>query len=122
MKVLLAVESRDLRLALDLFLKELPGVLVVGATCCTEGVLALLRSVEIDLVVLQWTLPGLPATELLDSARALFSPPRFLVLGSRAADEEAAAAAGADAFALIGDTPQSLLDALAALLPLAQVL
>lgn len=116
MKVLLAVESSDLRLALDLFLREQPGVSVVAAACNAEGTLALLRTVEVDLVVLQWRIPGSPVGEVLAKARNLSHPPRFLVLGERSADEGSASAAGADAFAMIGDSPQKLLAAIELLL------
>lgn len=117
MKVLLAIESSDLRLALDLFLREQPGARVVGAACSTEGALALLRTIELDLVVLQWSLPGLPVTDLLVAGRTLCHRPHFLVLGARAADEKRAMAAGADAFARVGDSPQNLINAIQSLLP-----
>jgi DNA-binding NarL/FixJ family response regulator len=116
-KVLLAVESSDLRLALDLFLREQPGALVVGAACTAEGAMALLRTVEVDLVVLQWSLPGLPVTELLAEGHTLCQRPHFLILGTRAADERPAIVAGADTFALLGDSPQKLLNAIESLMP-----
>jgi DNA-binding NarL/FixJ family response regulator len=115
MKVLLAVESGDLRLALDLFLREQPGTVITSATCRSEGALALLRTMEFDLVLLQWTLPGLPVASILGEIRNLSHPPRFLVLGERATDEPAALSAGADAFFLVGDPPQKLLSAIEAL-------
>jgi DNA-binding NarL/FixJ family response regulator len=115
MRVLLAVGSSDLRLALDLFLREQPGMLVMGATCRSEGALALLRTMEFDLVLLQWSLPGLPVSAVLGEPRHFSHRPRFLVLGDRTADEDAASSAGADAFVLVGDPPQELLGAIEAL-------
>ena len=47
--VLLAVRQADLRLAIDLFLREEPGLTVVGVACETEGLIALLRTFMHDL-------------------------------------------------------------------------
>lgn len=112
MKVLLAVESCDLRMALDLFLREQPGVTVAGATCRSDGALALLRAMEFDLVLLQWRLPGSPGVDFLHEVRSLPHSPRILVLSERAIDGQAALSGGADAFVMVGESPRHLLDAI----------
>jgi DNA-binding NarL/FixJ family response regulator len=115
MKILLALQSVDLRLALDLLLADEPGATVVGSTCSGAGLLTFLRTVALDLVIMQWQLPGSPPAEILAEARALAHPPRFLILGTRSGDKCSAVNAGADAFVLIGDPPCHLLRALESL-------
>lgn len=115
MKVLLATQSIDLRLALELFLREQPGMTVVGTSASSEGVLALLKTLEIDLIIMAWDLPGVPSVAILAAARTLPNPPRFLVLGKCGEDEYAAVAAGVDRFVLVGDPPHALFDAITSL-------
>ena len=115
LNVLLAILSVDLRLTLDLIFQEEPGMTVVASTSSTEAVLALLRTIDLDLLIVQWELPGLPVTQVLAEALTLPCPPRCLVLGKRAEDEPLAMAAGASSYFLIGETPDRLLSALAAL-------
>ena len=42
--VLLAIRQADLRLAVDLLLREEPGLTVVSVACETKGLIALLRT------------------------------------------------------------------------------
>ena len=87
MNVVLAVRYAPARLALELALSEEPGVTVVGAASETEGMLALARAAQPDLVLLE-ALRG----DLRLKPRAL--------------------QAGACAFVLVGDPPELLLAAL----------
>jgi DNA-binding NarL/FixJ family response regulator len=112
MKVLLAIQSIDLRLALELFLREQPGMTVVGTSTSSEGVLALLKTLEIDLIIMAWDLPELPSVAILAEAHTLPHPPRFLILGKCGEDEHAAVLAGVDRFVLVGDPPRALFDAI----------
>jgi DNA-binding NarL/FixJ family response regulator len=110
MDVLLASARSDLRFALEVLLREEPGVSVLGTATGTEGLLALLGTYCPDLVSLDWELPGRPAGELLAAIRALDCSPYTIVLGKDEASLDEALAAGADAFALRGDSPDRLLD------------
>jgi DNA-binding NarL/FixJ family response regulator len=112
MNVVLGVRRAALHLALVLILSDEPGVTVVGVASESEGVLALARTAQPDLVLLEWELPGRPAPEVLAEARALARPVRLLVLGSEPGLRQPALEAGACAFVLIGDPPELLLAAL----------
>jgi DNA-binding NarL/FixJ family response regulator len=112
MNVLLAIGRDGPRLALELLLSEEPGITILGAVSETEGLLALTRILCADLVVMEWSLPGRPAPDVLAQARALASQPKFLVLGQDAQLKPCALQAGAAAFVLVGDPPERLLDSL----------
>ena len=112
MDVLLASARTDLRFALEVLLREEPGVSVIGTATGTEGLLALIGSNCPDLVVFDWELPGRPPSELLAAVRGPDCSPYTIVLCKDQAVRDEALAAGADAFALRGDSPDQFLIAI----------
>jgi DNA-binding NarL/FixJ family response regulator len=108
MRVLLATKQSDLRLALEVLVGEEPGVTVIGAVSETEGLRALLRITQPDLVLLDWDLPGRPL-DVLSEAHVLDQHPCFIVLGKHSDARQAVLDAGADAFVIQGDPPTDLL-------------
>jgi DNA-binding NarL/FixJ family response regulator len=112
MDIVLASQERDLRLALELLLREEPGAYVVGTASHAEALLALVRSACPDLVLLDWDLPGGPLTEVLGQVKSADCIPKIIILGKDPDAAEEALAAGADAFVIKGDPPRQLLAAL----------
>lgn len=112
MNVVLAIASASLRLALDVVLSEEPGVTVVGMASETAGLLALLRTAQPDLVLVEWELAGCRTAAVITVAHTFPRPLRILVLGRDAAVRPAALTAGAWAFVVVGDPPEILLAAL----------
>jgi DNA-binding NarL/FixJ family response regulator len=108
MDTLLAIHSRDLRLAVDLLLREEPEVNVVGFVSETEGLMALIQTVCPNLILLDWGLPGRPLIDLLPKIQCGTPHPKIIVLGDRERYREPALAAGADAFVVKGESPQLL--------------
>ena len=109
MDVLLASARSDLRFALEVLLREEPGLSVTGTATGTEGLLALTRINCPDLVIFDWELPGRAPGELLAAVRGPDCSPYTIVLGKDSATRDEALVAGADAFALRGDPPDQLL-------------
>lgn len=114
MDVVLAGARPDLRFALEVLLREQPGVAVVGTATGAAGLLALIDTTSPDLVILDWSLPGRPWPDLLTAACAGDSRPYLIVLGKDTAIERTALGAGADAFVLLGASPRHLLQAVEA--------
>jgi DNA-binding NarL/FixJ family response regulator len=108
MQVVLGIENGDLRLALQLYLDEEPGLFIVGAATEAASLRALLHTASPDLLILGWDLPGYPTVSLLAEVRRLEEPPQVIVLGSDEGARQTALAAGADAYVLIGDLPVDL--------------
>lgn len=111
MDVLLAIHQLDLRLALDLLLREEPGISVVGVANETEGLLALLYTVHPDLLLLDWALRGRPLTEVLTELQGHYRPPKVIGLGVKE-EREPALAAGVDSFVVKGESTDQLLTAI----------
>lgn len=109
MNVVLAIGTAPLRLALDVVLSEQPGVTVVGMASEPAGLLALMRTAQPDVVLLEWELTSGRIEAVVAAARTLARPLRILVLGRDATRRPAALTAGAWAFVLVGDPPEILL-------------
>ena len=109
MRILLAIKRSDLRLGLEMLLDEQSGFTVAGSITDATSLLALVKTARPDLVVLEWDLPGGPPTEVLGRVQAAAPRPAIVVLGKEASAEQAALAAGADAFVVKGDPPEELL-------------
>lgn len=112
MQVVLAVEQRNLGLALQLYLDAQPNLFVVGFV--TEGavLLALLQTAHPDLVILDWDLRGHTPVHLLAEVKRATPSPQVIVLGSDERVRQEALAAGADAFVVRGDLPGDLIAAI----------
>jgi DNA-binding NarL/FixJ family response regulator len=111
MDILLASAQSDQRFALEVLLREQPGLAVTGTATGSEGLLALAQSTCPDLVLVNWDLPGRPMADVLAVVCALDCRPQIIVLGRDARDRQAVLAAGADAYVLQGDAPDQLLAA-----------
>jgi DNA-binding NarL/FixJ family response regulator len=112
MRVLLADDQAKVRSALRLLLEHQADVEILGEAVDTTGLLDWVKAICPDLVLLDWKLPGLPATALLPLLRYHCPCLRLIVLSSRPEVCQAALAAGADAFVSKGDPPERVLMAI----------
>ncbi len=111
MRIVLASARPDLRLALEILLREELGTEVVGTVSEAASLRSLLQSSRPDLVILDWDLPGYTPIQLLAEAKQLRRSPQIIVLGRDEGVRKEALAAGADAFVLSGDPPVVLIAA-----------
>lgn len=111
MHILVATKQSDLRLAIELYLTEEPGLDIVGTVSDAASLRAVLPASHPDLVLLDWDLLGHPPADLVAEAKSLASRPQVIVLGKDFDVKPTALAAGADDFVLKGDSPQHLLAA-----------
>ena len=113
MRIVIATGDTDLRLAIQLMLSEEPGINIIGSAGDCNGLLALVKSTLPDLVLLDWELPGCIMGESLQQIKSIYTESNIfiIVLGRRQSMNETALEAGADAFRVIGDPPENLLEA-----------
>jgi DNA-binding NarL/FixJ family response regulator len=112
MRIVLASAQFDLRLALEILLREEPGAEIVGTASEAASASSLLQSSLPDLLILDWDLPGYAPILLLAEAKRLRYRPQVIVLGPDEGARQEALAAGADAFVMAGDLPGDLMAAL----------
>ncbi|MBC6935294.1 MAG: DNA-binding response regulator [Chloroflexi bacterium] len=111
LRILVADDQSDVRYALRTLLqlvKELH-VEVVGEAADADTLLNEVASLEPDMLLVDWKLPGLRAIAYL---RALYPRLRIIVLSVRAEARQAALDAGADAFVFKGDPVERLVEAI----------
>lgn len=114
MRVLLADDNPKVRFALAALLKRRPEIAVVGEANDMSQLLALLPSVEPDLLLIDWRLPGLAEAGSLPALREDHPELMIVALSGRPELGHEALALGADDFVSKIDPPESLLGAIAA--------
>ena len=112
MHVMLADEQSRVRSALRLLLEEDPHYWVVDEATEAEELIEKVRNSSIEMVLVDWRLPGLAGEELLSALRALGRDLVIVVLSGRPESQPLAIAAGADAFVSKADPPEQLLTTL----------
>ncbi len=113
MRVVIADDQPRIRSALRLVVEQDAALDLVGEAADATALLRkLTMTAPPDLVLLDWELPGLSGRQLLRLLRFERPEIRVLVLSGRPEAEEAARAAGADAFVGKGDSTSHLLQVL----------
>jgi len=108
-RVLLADQRPDVRLALAILLNKEPGVNVVGSASETEGLLALARSAHPDIVVLDCDLPGGHTDDVLSSLHILDQHLKILLLNTTSSPATYDQLTNIDAIVSKNDSPEILL-------------
>ena len=98
MRLFIAAADQELRVGLQMFLHQEPGMPVVGIAVHTKGLLAQVAASQPDVLLLDWNLPGRPVADVLADLNELERQPKIIVLAVRPETERTALAAGADAF------------------------
>jgi DNA-binding NarL/FixJ family response regulator len=111
MRVMLADSHTKIRWALRTVIEEEPGLTLVGEVSEAQDLLFQARSLQPDLILLEWELPG-RANGFLNELRALDIAPYVIVLSSQPEQREAVLASGAGAFVSKADAPEQLLTTL----------
>ena len=112
MDIIIATSSADLRIALELLVREEADLSIVGTTNTVEGLSEWVETIHPDLLLLDWELAGASSQKLLGRVSRLTTSPKIIVLGKYLRTEESALEIGADSFVLKGDSPKKLLDAI----------
>ena len=109
MRIFIADADQELRVGLQMRLHQEPGIVVVGIAVDGKDLLAQVTLSQPDVLILDWFLPGRPATHVLADVRALERRPQIVVLSVRPEVESEAMAAGADAFVTKAESPDRLI-------------
>lgn len=113
--VLLAAEHPEMRWALRTALSQEHGLTVVGEVSSVHSLLSLSRTVNPDLILVEWELPGHPVEALLPALHVQGHGARLVVIAREPQAREAALAAGADAFLSKAEPPAQFLETLRAI-------
>ena len=108
-RVLVADDEANVRGALRVALTWTEEAEVIGETSAAESVLASTAEHRPDMILLDWTLPGLDTKNLVAELHRTYPGLLVVALSVRPEARTAALAAGADAFVAKVDGPAELL-------------
>ena len=109
MQLVVAGRQATTRRAVSMLVGTRLGLEVIGEAKDYEELMNLVMANQPDLILLDEDLPGVELGELIPTLRGLDFSPAVIVLNEKPETEEAALAAGADAFVYKGDHPKRLL-------------
>jgi DNA-binding NarL/FixJ family response regulator len=112
MRVLVADDLLAVQSALALLLEQEVNLHVTGQATDAAGVLCAVAQDPPDVILLDWELPGMPASDLVQQLRQSCQDLCIIALSSRPEAENAAMLAGVDAFIDKLSPPDALLEAL----------
>ena len=114
--VIIAVRDIDLRLSLDLLLREDPCLNVVGTATTAESALVMTKAENPELVLLDCGISKRASGDVLKEIKADIPSPKVILLGNRSDQKQLVDNLGADAFLLIGGAPEILLSTISELI------
>lgn len=112
MRILLADDQSEVRLALKILLDQESGLQVVDEAGELSSLIIKAKESKPDVVLLDWELSNLRVSDLMPVFRYLFPDLRIIAMSGRPEASKAAMAAGVDAFVSKGDNPEKLLEAI----------
>ena len=115
MRLFIADGNSSVRLSLQMYLQQEPGLYVTGMASEAKGLSAQVEASQPDVLLLDSHLPGGSMQGLLSDIRGLESPPKIVVLSIKPEDKEPAFSAGADAFSSKNAPPEELLEVIRSL-------
>jgi len=115
MKVLIAEDQVKVRFGLHILLKQQPDLQVVGEAIDRETLENLVRSMQPNLILLDWNLPGITLREIIPLLKEACPGVHIITLSERQECRKAVMEAGSDAFAFKADPPDKLLSVISEL-------
>lgn len=109
MRILLADDRPKLRFGLKLLLKREPDFNIIGEATDAESLWDKLETLQPDLLLLDWELPGLNPADTVSRLRAILPRLKVIALSGRLEARQIALVAGADAFVSKSKPPSQLL-------------
>lgn len=113
--ILIADDQSRVRSALRLLLEQEPDLILVGGASDATGLFLSLEKGPVDIVLLDWDLPGLPIHHLLRLLRLERPSLHIIAMSSRPEARHQALQAGVTAFLSKGAPPETVLSILAKL-------
>ena len=110
MRILLADDQSEVRSALRLLLEQEAVLTIVEEVSEADELLAQVEMTCPDVVLLDWELPGLQASVVVPSLRAMCPHLSVIALSGLPEAREAAISADVDGFVNKGDPPERLLE------------
>ena len=114
LRILLATKDKNLRLAVYLVVSQEPGMDIVGTASDSSSALALFKTTNPDVVLMDYEICEATTGVALDAMKGSEDPAHIIVLGLNSREKDEALKAGADNFVRKGSAPHELVKAIQA--------
>ena len=112
MRILLADDQSEVRLALKILLGQESGLEIVDEAVELGSLLIKTKESRPDLILLDWELSNLKVSDLVPVFRCLFPELKIIAMSGRPEAAQSALSAGVDAFVSKGENSDKLLEAI----------
>ena len=112
MRIFIASADKLFRLALQLLLEDEPGMVVIGISDRSDGLLAQVEASQAEVLLLDWELTKQAPIDLIGDLQQLNHPPKIIALAINPEVKDTALVAGACAFISKDVPPDELLPVL----------
>jgi NarL family two-component system response regulator YdfI len=106
--VIIAVRDTDLRLSLDLMLRDENNIIVMGTASTPQSTFGLTRIERPDLILLEWAMTDHPIEEMLKEIKYYSPNSKVILLGNSSNVELLTSRCDADAYLELGGAPEGL--------------
>ena len=115
--VIIAVRDPDLRLSLDLMLRDEPYLNVLGTASTLKSTFGLTSIERPDLILLEWAMTDRPIEEMLKEIKVYSPNSKVILLGNSLNQELLTSRCDADACLELGGAPEDLRTTIENLIP-----
>ena len=112
MRILLADDRLEVRLALRILLEQETGLEIVEEAGELDSLMIKVKESRPDLILLDWELSNLRVSDLIPVFRKRFPDVRIIAMSGRPEASKSAISAGVDAFVSKGENSEKLLAAI----------
>jgi DNA-binding NarL/FixJ family response regulator len=112
MRIFIADKSNELRLGLQIFLTQTPGMNVIGMAVKVAGLVDQVRASEAEVLLVNWHLVNSSSPSVLSQLRAIQPRPKVVVMTASQTASALALSAGADAAYWTQEPPNELVNIL----------
>jgi len=112
MDILIVDDEKKIRSSLRILLSQQPNWHIVGEAANSQGAIEQCNKFKPDIVLLDWGVPKLPSSELIQKLKQSNLPPVIIVFSGRIEVKQRALLSGANLFVSKSDPPQILVEAI----------
>ena len=111
-RILIADQRKKVRFGLQVLLQGQLGYPIIGFAADAQSLLGNLKTLNTDILLLDWNLPGMPSADLIRIIQENYPKVRILIMSANPDTKSDALSSGVEFFVNKGEAPSTLLKTL----------